>query len=643
MADEPESRSPIEAPQSDGPAWTVLGAASHQKADAFLDKQTILVELQAKELAHELRLRHWSLRVRHVSDVLKLGFELAVGFIVLAVAVGVGAMIWRAAHAEGLVIRSFEVPAALAARGLSGQVIANKLLDRLTVMQGQTDSSRAASSFANDWTNDIKVEIPDTGISLGDAVRFLDGWLGHEMHLSGELYETPSGIALTVRMDNDPGQTFEGKPDDLNGVIARAAEAVFARAQPYRYENFLFGQRRFVEGEAAGHALAATGSPSEAAWAYLGLGINESYRDNTVTARQYFEAAKKANPNFPNSYASLSVMERIQSHEEDELGDLRRGRALLEGPGAREWNPASIASALTSYDGIEAQLQGDFARSLADNVESPGSGGAAFVAYRSVVLAVGMHDVIAARRFVAMFDATRTGPDILPQALAAHGQFLIETEDWQGAIVQFDAAARGLQRIEAETKGWRSAVYLLRYVALPYEALADAKLGKFDRAEAILKTLPADCDVCARAHGEVEAMRKNWISATGWFRLVSDRSHDIPFADSEWGGMLLQKGDLSGAIAHFEIAHERGPHFADPQEMWGEALMQQNRSDLALAKFEEANKYAPNWGRLHLKWGEALLYAGRRDEATKQFSLAASLYLSVADKVALMKLSTHQN
>jgi hypothetical protein len=232
-----ETQSAPASPTFDAAAWAALSAADREHANAFLEQQRkvaveqeVLVRLQSRELAHELQLRHWSLRVRHVSDLLKLGFELAFAFIAIALAVGIGAIIWQAANSEGLVIRSFDVPATFAAKGLTGQVVASKLLDRLAAMQQETDSTRAASSFANDWTNDIKVEIPDTGISFGEAVRFLQGWLGHEMHLSGEIYETPGGIALTVRMDNEPGLTFEGNACDLRNIVSRAAEAVFARA-----------------------------------------------------------------------------------------------------------------------------------------------------------------------------------------------------------------------------------------------------------------------------------------------------------------------------------------------------------------------------------------------------------------------------
>src|ERR1700742_4308097 len=141
-------------------ASEILSAASREKANTFIDKQNELADLQIEDLKRENAIRHWSLRVRHVSDVLKLGFEMAVAFIVIAIAIGFGFEIWSAMHADGLVIDAFTVPPAMADKGLTGQVVASKLLDRLTVLQSETQSSRAASSFSNDWTNDIKVEIP---------------------------------------------------------------------------------------------------------------------------------------------------------------------------------------------------------------------------------------------------------------------------------------------------------------------------------------------------------------------------------------------------------------------------------------------------------------------------------------------------
>ncbi|MEI9932470.1 MAG: hypothetical protein WDM89_18515 [Rhizomicrobium sp.] len=69
-----------------------IGASSAAKADAFLDEQIILTKeqaalarLQAEDLRREDRLRHRSLRLHHLSDMLKLGFELALAAIFTAV------------------------------------------------------------------------------------------------------------------------------------------------------------------------------------------------------------------------------------------------------------------------------------------------------------------------------------------------------------------------------------------------------------------------------------------------------------------------------------------------------------------------------------------------------------------------------
>jgi len=607
------------------------------RAAAYLEAQTILARLQADDLRREDKVRHWSLRVRHISDVMKLGFELAVAFIVAAIAVGLGVVIWQAAHADGLGIESFDVPQGLAQKGFTGSVIANKLLDRLTVMQYETDSSRAPSSFANDWTNDIKVEIPDTGISLGQIVRFLDGWLGHQMHLSGELYETPSGVALTVRMDNEPGQTFEGNAGDLNSTVARAAEAVYARAQPYRYAVYLNSQHRFAEAFAAARRLAAAGPPEETAWADVSLAILSTNRGDPIRAWAYVRAGQAVDPDLPNFEMQLTNVDALVSHDEAELDDARHSEPLLRGKGAREWNPAAIQPTLTVRESVEAQLRGDFAQALATNVLAPGGRGEEPVLARDVFDAVSLHDIARARRGLAALDDMRAGPDPLNRATAdanaRRGQLLLALEDWRGAMAQFDYAAAARRKLEAVSKGWMTAA--LTENVLPFEAYAYAMLGEFDKADAILKTLPQDCDICMRYRGKVDAARRNWRSAAHWFALVSARSPDIPFADTDWGEMLLRKGDYDGAIAKFEAADQKGPHFADPLEMWGEALMQENRSDLALAKFEEADKYAPNWGRLHLKWGEALLWSGKPDDAKKQFTIAAGLELSSADRAAL--------
>ena len=109
----------------------------------------------------------------------------------------------------------------------------------------------------------------------------------------------------------------------------------------------------------------------------------------------------------------------------------------------------------------------------------------------------------------------------------------------------------------------------------------------------------------------------------------------LPMASTAWGRVLLDRGQTDKAIAQFEIANTRGPHFADPLSWWGEALLRKGETRAALRKFKEADKYAPKWGRNHLMWGDALAKLGKADQARDQWRAAAAMDLSAADRAEL--------
>jgi len=140
-----------------------------------------------------------------------------------------------------------------------------------------------------------------------------------------------------------------------------------------------------------------------------------------------------------------------------------------------------------------------------------------------------------------------------------------------------------------------------------------------------------------RVRGQVAAEARDWPASTRWFAEAVRQAPSPPQAYAEWGEALLAAGDADGAIAKLSLAHDKAPHFADPPELWGEALMKQGDYAGALGKFTEADKDAPRWGRNHLHWGEALVKLGRADEAKAQWSAAAGMELSVADRAELAR------
>jgi tetratricopeptide (TPR) repeat protein len=212
----------------------------------------------------------------------------------------------------------------------------------------------------------------------------------------------------------------------------------------------------------------------------------------------------------------------------------------------------------------------------------------------------------------------------------------IEAGDWRAA-----APAAGFYEAEIRRNtSPKLAAAMAQTQVRPRRAIALALGGDFAGAHRTIDETGADCYLCLRVRGNIAALEKNWGGAAYWFARAATAAPSVPFAYEDWGRMLLAKGDAAdAAIAQFELAKQKGPHFADPLEGWGEALMAKNQSHLALKKFAEAEKYAPSWGRLHLKWGQALAYTGKRDEARAQFSRAAALDLTSSEKQELARFS----
>ena len=629
MNDQPASESIAEAA---GAAWTALNAADRERANAFLDKQKDLateqeklVRLQTEELRRELKLHHWSARFHHISSILKLAFELALALLVLGLSALIAGAVWSAAHDHGAVIEAFSVPPDLASRGLTGEVVAAKVLDRLTAMQTATNSSRAASSYASNWGDNIKVQIPDTGVSIGEFNRYLHEWLGRQTRITGEVYRTENGLAVSARANGTATPVYAGQARDLDSLIDKTARAVYRITQPYRYAIYLWARDRDwskwtaqdTEADAIMNGLIESGSVEDRAWSYDGMGMHRLNFGNLAGAIAKFRIAIAAGAGF-DTYFDLAGAEGALIHPNEELKVRLAAEEVASRGGEADLDPSAAKILLLRNSRSLAELKGDLlaARGYAAGVHSV-SRATPKVDYGDDVIDCGLlHDEACVQSLEAEHPID---PEYRRFADILLGRFRTAANEGAAAQVFF------------EKPGVRKAI-LERRVDIPERALVAAALGDFTTARALIAATPPDCTDCERTRANIETLARNWDGAAHWFAVAAAQAPDYPYTWSDWGAMLLRKGDTDGAIAKLALAHAKGPHFADPLEMWGEALIAKNRSDLALAKFEEANKYAPSWGRLHLEWGKALVWSGDRAAARNQSDIASRLDLSAAER-----------
>jgi tetratricopeptide (TPR) repeat protein len=623
------------------PAALALGlaGADRDKANAYLDDQRALVadqrklvQLQAKELAHELKLRHWSLQLRHASAILKLALEVSAAVVGVAIAAALAWLVWNAANSNDLVIDAFAVPPDLAARGLSGPVVAAKLSDRIAAMQAQTRSARAPKSYANGLSDGLKLEIPETGVSLSELDRFLREKLGHDQHIGGEMVEISKGIALTARVGTDGSPTVTGAEADMDAMLQRLAEQVYRTTQPYRYAVWLQIQNRNEESIAILKPLAASGGAGERVWAYNGWAVNTIQQESERAGLALLRRGLALDPNHYLLTSNIAGSENRLGREEDSLRDVQAALALVAAHGRDYTLPDRIASAEHAFRSAIFRHQGALLEALEQNrlnMEAVAAGAvnlSGVMSVRANILA-GLHEPAAARATLAERPPIMAGGNNLPADVPSL-TIALAAQDWPAVL----AAEKDFASMAALFPGYLQDKATM---ADPPVALALAHLGQFAAAEARLKDMPADCYLCLRARAQVAALQGQGGRADYWFAHAVAIGPSLPFAESEWGQALLDRGQPDGAIAKFKLSNQKGPHFADPLEGWGEALMAKNQSHLALAKFEEADKYAPNWGRLHLKWGEALAYAGKRDDAKTQFARAEQLDMTPSEKAEL--------
>jgi len=609
-----------------------LGGASRDIADAFLEDQRALIADQRHHLHEQFKQLKLGIFSQRVSIALR-GLTAVIG---LAVVIGLGVVIWNAVHADGLVVEALAVPPRFIQAGVGGEIIADDLMTRLGAIRdiavaASLDESKGVS---RDRDEDVKVEIPDTGVSLGQAWHYLRLWLGHERRVTGNLRVAGDGaVMLTVALEGEQGFTLSGNEGDLAKLEQQAAEHIFDQVDPLNYSLYLLVNGRPAEALAATERVTqSVHEPKELANVYslLAYETRRATGDMALTAAR-IRLALAIDPKAAAPRVEIIRDSIAMGHDEEGLAEaravpklraedqplLQRGRGfqiiLYEAARERDLETGDFADALT--------------RKCADCSLSDQSLIWAEDAART-------HDAGQSRSMIEQARAAGLAPAGATDQMA-RARYFSDMARGDGQAATADARAYAAAVKANTVAGFTLTALEVEAEVTPLLAEALAQSGDLDGAQGAINATPLDCYNCLRERGRIAALKKNWPVASDWFARAVAAAPSVPFAYDDWGGMLLARGDADAAIAKFNLANQKGPHFADPLEMWGEALMAKNQSHLALAKFEEAEKYAPNWGRLHLKWGEALGYAGHKNQARAQYQTASRLGLSTAEKIEL--------
>ncbi len=568
-----------------------------------------------------------------LGERLSNGLKIATGAAGLAVAVAAGVMVWQASRADGLVIKAFATPPSLVARGVTGEAVAAQLLDRLNAMVTTANSAEPQRRVAGDPSRTISIQIPQTGLSISQVDQWLREVLGQERQVSGELMIGDGGAwVLSARNGATPLPSLTGAPAELPVLLQQTAETILAREQPDTYASFLINVRRLDDAITYLQTRIASDSVDEQARAHDMIGTALAQKGEQTGAFDAFRRSVDLNarPSW-RAMGSIAPREADRGHPEAAARYLERYLEEIRKNDPRDRLTAQARRLRVLRRGsMLATLRGDhgFALDAAAELNRLGSDGAGAMgvlgqrADQEALAYAALHDVERAAALIA-----KNGPPTVRQVSGSAYQVAAAAGDWPRALAAIEEHITGYGPAESSLEN-NPVAYAMKARALRF-------LGRLEDAAAALEATPLDCQDCVMERGLIAAARGDKGLADHWLGQAVRMAPTIPFANYEWGQVLLARGDLEGAALRFEAASQQGPRFADPLSAAGEVLLLKGDPKAAAAKFSEANKLAPRWGRNHLLWGEALAKLGKTGEAKAQWKIAAALDLSGADRARL--------
>lgn len=575
-------------------ALAVALAADHARHDDkvaeaaadFLRAQTdALTEQRALRVGH-LRSQAREGWLRRVGQRLRIGTQVALSMIAVGVALGLLVMVLDAFNSRSVVIDPFDAPQALAARGLTGKVVAGGVLDALTRLQASTRSLSSSRHLSNAWTGDIKVEVPGTGISVEDMVRMLKARFGHDLHIDGDLIQTDTGgLTLTIRGNGVLPKSFDGGAGDLDKLTTQAAEYVYGQSQPALYATYLTNAGRNAEAVAfAKAAYAGTSAPDRPFLLNVWANALQNVGAPVPESAALYSEALRLKPDLWIGYNNLTNTDVLLGDEED---GWRLSETMRRLAGGRPGRSPEIL--YQNVDLMTWNLLPWRAGLVADVKAHSGVGSGVSVGTVSIAdIDARLHDPAAAELQLQTYQGDNLDPTVAAMGHFVHGRLAADAGE----------VARAASEMEAFQAAFANPVVSSNYPGYNcWIAPAEEAAGHPDKADAALKAGGHYVD-CYRFRGDILDHRGDWTGAQKAYAQAVAIAPDLPAGDYSWGVALAKHGDLAGAEAKLAAAHVRGPRWADPLKAWGGVLARQGQWRDALAKYDEALKDAPAWAAL---------------------------------------------
>jgi tetratricopeptide (TPR) repeat protein len=534
------------------------------------------------EEAAFVRAQRQELSRRRVRDYI---VTMLAGFALLLIA----SSVWSAATSRAVVVEAFDTPPALVERGLTPQVMAGMMQDAIGVIQAANVEAAKNRSVDNAWTNDIKVQVPNAGVSIGDIDRLLRARFGSETHISGSVVRNlDKTISLAVRATGVPPKTFTGPEASLPQLVSQAADYVYGRFEPALFAQFLLTNRTPAETIAFVDEALPRAAPEDRGDLSARAATALSLKGDTHRALRKYREAITFDPYTWRAWANYVGEVYVGLGEERGVAVGRQLlRRIAEAPADRK--PANNdLSVLQNYQ----PLVQDWTGLLQDtNASRDAAGGRNLLVSGSALVGNAItetyrHDEAVAMRTLAVAEPSQ---ERAAAALLIQGWSRLDHGDAAGAIAP-------LERFNAMWAASENLRYT--YEGQPcYLGQAYGIVGRLAEAQAVFDKI-GKWMACYTAAADVSAAHDDGRTVDRAFARAVALAPSMPLAYQHWGLALANRGDFPRAEAMFHKANETGPNWADPLKSLGDMAVRRSDWQAAVSLYDRAAPLAPGWPEL---------------------------------------------
>jgi Flp pilus assembly protein TadD len=241
-----------------------------------------------------------------------------------------GVVIYGTLSDRAIRISPIKVPADLAARGYTTELLPKRIADEIHLIQTHASTIKERAELGPDRP-DINIQIPGSEVSVTYLAEQLGTFLGLEKReIGGEVTKTDQGYAMRIRLPDGGAfidvQTVSANSDAIEDLIKRAAQETLGAIDPFMMASYHFAAGDYEKAKAYVGSASARTSRLDRAWALNLMGVIDACNFeqspangctiNFVRALGHVNRAIELEPNFALPYLNKANIYGVMGHFE---------------------------------------------------------------------------------------------------------------------------------------------------------------------------------------------------------------------------------------------------------------------------------------------------------------------------------------